>query len=94
LGIKAYVEIYEGKINKKTVNYKNYRNITHAVMILIMFSTVAFNVALWPHYGWNSPLILGICFFGVILQFVLLVPTWVQNAVGFVGLTFFIQQYS
>jgi hypothetical protein len=27
------------------------------------------------------------------LQFMLLVPTWVQNIVTFVGLTFFLQQY-
>jgi len=27
------------------------------------------------------------------LQFMLLVPTWLQNVIGFIGLTFFLQQY-
>lgn len=94
LSIKAYVELYEGKMKKNAVNYKNYRNTTHAVMVLLLLATVAFNAALWPHYGWNSPFVLGIAFFGVIVQFLLMVPTYVQNAVGFVALTFFLQQYA
>jgi hypothetical protein len=94
LGVKAYVELFEGKMNKKEVNYKNFKHMTHAVMVLILMSTISFNVALWPHYGWNSPFLLGICFFGVILQFLLLVPTYVQNAVSFIALTFFLQQYA
>jgi hypothetical protein len=93
LAIKAYVEMYEGKMKKNEVNYKNFRNTTHAVMVLILLSTVAFNVSLWPHYGWNSPLLLSICFFGVIVQFLLLAPTPVQNILSFILLTFFLQQY-
>jgi hypothetical protein len=93
LGIKAYVEMYEGQIRKNQVNYKNFPQTTHLVMALILLSTVAFNVALWPHYGANSPIILGIFFFGIILQLCMVVPTYVQNMVGFVALTFFLQEY-
>lgn len=92
--IKGYVELYEGKMKKNQVNYKNFPQTTHAVMLLILLSTVAFNVALWPHYGMNSPLVLGIFFFGIILQLMLMVPVYIQNIVGFVALTFFLQQYS
>jgi hypothetical protein len=60
--------MYEGQIRKNQVNYKNFPQTTHLVMALILLSTVTFNVALWPHYGMNSPIILGIFFFGVILQ--------------------------
>jgi|UPI000581AC63 hypothetical protein len=94
LSIKAYVELFEGRIKKTEVNYKNFRQTTHAVLFLLLMSSLAFNVALWPHYGWNSPIVLGLAFFGVILQFLLLVPTSIQNAVAFVGITYFLQEYS
>jgi len=94
LAIKSYVEMYEGKMKKKEVNYKNFKNTTHAVIVLILLSTIAFNAALWPHYGWNSPIVLGVCFFGVILQFLLLVPTYIQNITGALVLAFFLQEYS
>jgi hypothetical protein len=68
MGLKAYVEMYEGQLRKKQVNYKNFPQTTHLVMALIVLSTITFNVALWPHYGMNSPIILAIFFFGVILQ--------------------------
>jgi hypothetical protein len=60
--------MYEGQLRKKQVNYKNFPQTTHLVMALILLSTITFNVALWPHYGMNSPIILAIFFFGVILQ--------------------------
>ena len=93
LGVKAYVEIFEGKLNKKTVNYENFRQSTHAAIALFLASSLAYHIALWPHYRWNSIIVLSVAFFGVILQFLLLVPSWVQNIVGFVGLTFFLQEY-
>ena len=92
--IKAYIETYEGKVLKKAINYESYKQTTHAVIGLILVSTVAFNIALWPHYGWNTPILLGLCFFGVILQFLLIVPTYVQNIVGIVMFTFFLQEYA
>jgi hypothetical protein len=88
------VEIFEGKMMKKTVNYANFKHTTHAALVLLTISGVAFHAALWPHYGWNSPVIMILVTFGVIVQFLLLVPTWISNIVGFVGLTFFLQQYS
>ena len=94
LMVKAYVETYEGKIQKKKINYENYPQTTHGIIGLILFATLAFNIALWPHYGWNSPILLGLCFFGVILQFLLIVPTYVQNIVGIALFTFFMQEYS
>ena len=93
LAIKAYVEMFEGKMKKQTVNYKNFKHSTHAAIVLILLTTIAFNVALWPHYGWNSPVLLGVCFFGMIVQFLVIVPTTFQNAVAFVSLTYFLQQY-
>jgi hypothetical protein len=94
LSIKAYVELYEGKIKKAKVNYANFPQTTHAVLFLLLLSSIAFNLALWPHYGWNTPLLLGMAGFGVILQLLLLIPSmWAQNAVAFVSLTFFLQEF-
>lgn len=92
--IKAYVETYEVKIRHQQVDYKNYPQTTHTVIGLILASTVAFNCAFWAHYGWNTPILLGVCFFGIILQFMLLVPTYVQNIVGLATFTFILQEYS
>lgn len=93
LSLKAYIELFAGKIKKQTVNYKNFKQSTHAIMLLILLSSVSFHVALWPAYGWQAVAIMMLVGYGVLLQFSLLVPTYVQNIVGFVGMTFFIQEY-
>jgi len=93
LGIKAYVEIFEGYMKKQKVDYENFRQSTHAAIALFLASSLAYNIALWPHYGWNSIIVLSLAFFGVILQFLLLVPAWVQNIAGFALFTFFLQEY-
>ena len=93
--IKAYIELYEGQLKKSRVNYKNYPQTTHAVLALWCATALSFCIALWPHYGWNTPILLSILGFGVILQFLLLIPnTYVQNALLFCGLTFFLQEYA
>lgn len=93
LGIKAYVEIYEGRINKATVDYKNFPQSTHAAILLILLSSIVYHIALWPHYHYNTFIVLGILFFGVVLQFMLMTPSSVQNIVSFLLLAFFIQEY-
>uniref|UniRef100_A0A7R9WM57 Uncharacterized protein n=1 Tax=Craspedostauros australis TaxID=1486917 RepID=A0A7R9WM57_9STRA len=90
--VKAYVELYAGKMKKQTVEYKNFRNSTHAVMILILISSIAFNVALWPKYGSTSLLIMTLVGVGLV-NFCMLMPTEVQNLAAFVLFTFFLQEY-
>lgn len=94
LGVKAYVEIWQGRVQHATVNYQNFRQSTHAAMFLIGLSSVAFNVALWPHYGWNAPFVLGLTFWGIVLQFCLLLPIAVQNIIAAALLTLFVQEYA
>jgi hypothetical protein len=62
-------------------------------MLLLLLSSISFHVALWPAYGWQAVFIMMLVGYGILLQFSLLVPTYVQNIVGFVGMTFFIQEY-
>lgn len=80
-------------MNKRKVEYQNYKNATHAAIILWFFASFAFAKSLWGEYGIKTVLICFLVGYGVLLQFMLLVPTWFQNAVGFIGLTFFLQQY-
>lgn len=89
-----YVEIFAGKIQKKKVNYENFRQSTHAAIWLLLLASVAFHVALWPAYQWKTVAIMIIIGYGVLLQASLLVPTYVQNAVGIIAMTFFIQEYA
>lgn len=92
MAIKAYVELYAGKLQHQTVNYQNFRQTTHTVMILILLTSVVFHVALWPHYGANTFLVLFLV--GVVLfQTALLLPTYLQNIVSIVFMTFFLQEY-
>lgn len=93
LTIKAYVELYEGMVRRQQVNYENFKQTTHAAIFLILFTSVAFHVALWPYYRWNTPIALGLAFFGVIVQFLVVVPVWFQNLAAFAGLAFFLQEY-
>ena len=94
LGVKAYVEMYAGKIQGQAVNYQNFKSSTHAIIFLILLSSLSFHVALWPAYGAKTFLIMLLFGFGILLQFALLVPTYVQNLVGVVLMTFFIQEYA
>ncbi|GKY99076.1 hypothetical protein MPSEU_000863300 [Mayamaea pseudoterrestris] len=93
LFLKTYMETYQGRFLKQKVNYQNYPKCTHAGIALILLASLGFHLAYWPHYGWNTPLVLGLVFWGVLLQFMLLIPTDAQNIIAFVGLTFFLQQY-
>ncbi len=93
LFIKAYVELFAGKLQKKTINYKKFPQTTHTVMVLILLSSISFHLALWPVFHSASMLIMF--FVGMfLLNFCLLMPTYVQNFAAFVLLTFFLQEYS
>ena len=92
LSLKAYVELYAGKLQQQKVNYANFKQTTHAVLVLLMLTSIAFHVALWPHYGVTTFLVLFLV--GVVLlQACLLIPTYLQNFISVVGMTFFLQQY-
>ena len=92
LFVKAYVEIYAGKLMKQEVSYKTYPQSTHTVMALILVSSISFHIALWPEFGALSMLIMFLL--GMfLLNFCLLMPTYVQNLVAFVLITFFLQEY-
>jgi len=93
MAVKVYVEMYAGKIQGKAVNYENFRSETHGIMLLISLASLSFHVALWPAYGWKTIFIMMLFGFGILIQFALLVPTYVQNLVGAVVMTFFIQLY-
>jgi hypothetical protein len=94
LGIKAYVEVYEGRLRKTKVDYEHFRQTTHAAIALFLFSSLCYHIALWPHYSWNAIVVLSIAFFGVILQIMLLIPSWLQNILSVIVLAFFLQEYS
>ena len=91
--VKAYLEVFEGILRKAVVNYKEYPQTTHLTIALWLAASLCFHVALWPHYGWNTIVVLFCLFFGWMLQPMLLLPPWLQNVVAFVGLTFFLQEY-
>ena len=92
LTIKAYVELYQGKLHKRKVNYDNFKQTTHAVLLLMVVTSLAFHVALWPRYGVATFAVLFLL--GVILlNTALLIPTYVQNLVSVIFMTFFLQQY-
>ena len=92
LTTKAYVELYAGKLQKQKVNYDNFKQTTHAVLILIILTSIAFHVALWSHYGATTFLVLFLV--GVVLlQTCLLIPTYLQNLVAVICMAFFLQEY-
>lgn len=92
LFVKAYVEMYAGKMMKQEVSYKTFPQSTHAVMLLTLICSLSFHVALWPAFGSTSMLIMFLLAM-FLLNFCLLMPTYVQNLAGFAVLTFFLQEY-
>mmetsp|Transcript_8844 Transcript_8844/g.9787 ORF Transcript_8844/g.9787 Transcript_8844/m.9787 type:complete len:179 (-) Transcript_8844:226-762(-) len=93
--IKFYVEIFEGKMNKKAVNYTNFRQSTHCILFLVILASLSFHIALWEQFGGLQTIFI-MCIlvgYGVLVQVSMLIPIYVQNVGGFVLLTLFIQQY-
>ena len=92
--IKGYVELYEGKLLKRKIEYQTYKHSTHAIILLILIAWLAFDIALWPAYGgFKTFFIMGLFGYGILLQSLLLVPTLLHNFVSIVLMTLFIQQY-
>ncbi|KAK1734693.1 hypothetical protein QTG54_014566 [Skeletonema marinoi] len=90
----AMHELYQGKKNKKKVEYENFRAATHASIVLILIAWISFHKSLSPLYGGFKTMLIMIGFgFGVLLQAALMIPVWGQNFLSFVILTFFLQQY-
>eukprot|EP00543_Licmophora_paradoxa_P008381 CAMPEP_0202442240 /NCGR_PEP_ID=MMETSP1360-20130828/1701_1 /ASSEMBLY_ACC=CAM_ASM_000848 /TAXON_ID=515479 /ORGANISM="Licmophora paradoxa, Strain CCMP2313" /LENGTH=184 /DNA_ID=CAMNT_0049057553 /DNA_START=45 /DNA_END=599 /DNA_ORIENTATION=+ len=94
LFIKMYVEMYAGKLRGEEVSYKNFPKSTHATIALLILSSIAFHVAIWPAYGMNSIVVMTMIGWGILLQLSLLLPTYIQNIAGVVLLTFFLQEYA
>jgi len=94
-GVKGYVELYEGRVKKRVIDYETYKHSTHATILLTLGAAIAFHVALAPVYGWllTMMIINGLVFFGVLLQFMLLVPSWIQNIVTFILMTLLFIKY-
>ncbi|CAJ1943172.1 unnamed protein product [Cylindrotheca closterium] len=92
LFVKGYVEIYAGKLKNQKVSYASFPRSTHAAIMLILLSSLAYHIALWPAYGAKTMLIMFL-FAMFLLHFCLLFPTYVQNLVAFIVLGFFLQEY-
>jgi hypothetical protein len=86
--------MFAGKWKRKEVNYTNFPQSTHTVLLMLLLSSVAFHIALWPAYGWKSVAIMTLIGYGVLLQLCLLIPTYMQNIVGFIAMTLFLQSYA
>lgn len=94
LAVKAYVELYEGKMKDKKVEYENFKSATHWTILLILMSWISFHMALSPVYGTFKTLLIMIGVgFGVLIQAALFIPVWGQTALSFILLTFFLQTY-
>lgn len=94
LGVKGYVELYEGKKNNKKVEYDNFKSATHLTIALILLSWISFHLALSPVYGTFGTWLIMIGFgWGVLIQSSLLIPVWGQNLISVVLMTLFLQTY-
>ncbi len=92
--IKCYMEMFEGRVRKKKIDYQHYKTATHSVIVLFVLASFSFHKALWEQFGGGKTLFINFLFgFGILLQFALLVPTWVQNIITFVFAGFIIQEY-
>lgn len=90
--IKVYVEMYTGKLQKKEVSYKALPQLTHAAIVLILISGIAFHIAIWPVYGGQSMFVMFLVG-AFLLNFCMMFPTIFQNIVALGLLTFFLQEY-
>jgi len=94
LGLKGYVELYQGKKHNKAVEYENFKSATHWTIFLILVSWISFHMALSPVYGLVKTWLIMIGFgYGVLIQSALMIPVWGQNILAFVLMTFFLQMY-
>ncbi|KAL7444738.1 hypothetical protein ACHAXH_009461 [Discostella pseudostelligera] len=94
LGLKGYVELYQGKKQNKAVEYEHFKSATHWTIFFILVSWISFHMALSPVYGLVKTWLIMIGFgYGVLIQSALMIPVWGQNILAFVLMTFFLQMY-
>ena len=95
LALKTYIEMFMGKVKKIRVEYKNFKHETHFILALLMIASISFHVALTEAFGgfWRTVLMLDVLFgYGVLLQLMLLIPTYAQNLLFGIVMTWFIQE--
>jgi len=95
LTFKIYLENVRAPMNNLKVTYETHRTQTHIAIGLIAVSSLAFNLAIYPRFGFfHTLLISAMVGYGVLFQLIVLIPyPSVQNGVGFIACTFFLQQY-
>ncbi|GMI13533.1 hypothetical protein TrLO_g6785 [Triparma laevis f. longispina] len=95
LTLKVYMESLRPTRFKDKLVYENFKTHTHLAIVLLLFSSLTFNIALWPKYGFlKTCAIAAMVGYGILFNFFMLVPwTSVQNFVGMVGCMFFLQNY-
>lgn len=84
---------YEGKHRKVRVSYDNFRQATHAILILFLVASFSINYALFPVYKGRTFMVTFLFGYGVLLQSMLIMPVYAQNLIWSVSLIFFCQQY-
>jgi hypothetical protein len=91
--LKAYVELYVGKLHNQTISYRTMPRSTHASIGLLLLAGSCFQVALWPAYGVGKSIVIIVLLVTFLINFCLMFPTVVQNMIAIVLLTFFLQEY-
>ena len=97
VAVKVYMEnLRPTRDSKDKLVYENYKSLTHAALVLILISCMGFNVAILPRFGFAKTCLISLMVgYGVVFNFLVLVPwNWVQNLVGVVGGTWFLQLYA
>ncbi len=79
----AYLDVYVGALQGRKVHYEDTRTTTHVILLSMLVTGIALNVAIWPVYHAASLVLVTMLSYGVLFQFLILFPSWVYNPLLF-----------
>ncbi|TYZ62850.1 hypothetical protein PybrP1_003579 [[Pythium] brassicae (nom. inval.)] len=89
----SYIELYRSMLLREKVSYETARTSTHGMLASMVAAGVCFSVGLWPVWHWLTLPYLFMCFWGVIVQIVVIFPVQAQRVIFACGYLWFMHAY-
>ena len=79
--VKIYMEAYRGSMLKEEVTYDTNPRATHAAMALIFGSGVTLTLAVWPVWGSQTLVVMGLFGIGILFPLAVVIPNYAHNMI-------------
>eukprot|EP00753_Platysulcus_tardus_P022583 PLAT9787.1.p3 GENE.PLAT9787.1~~PLAT9787.1.p3 ORF type:complete len:187 (+),score=98.75 PLAT9787.1:646-1206(+) len=93
MSIVTYLEVFRSMMLGEKLEYENARTSSQLLTALILACSIVMLIALWPLWGWLTPVVLAAFSWGTILQLSDILPQWAWRAFLFAAYFWFMHNY-